>query len=166
MSDTVEPAAVALAAAGEARQAEALIDSLAKNRPQDTMVQFVWAPTVHAIVDLNRGHSEDAVRALGPAVPYDRGNLDPMLVRANAFLHSKRAPEAVEEFRRITSLRLHFPYDPACSMAQLGLARAYELEGDRASSRAAYQEFLTLWKDADPEIPILKRARAEYAGLE
>ncbi len=165
MSDTIEPAAVSLAAAGGGHQAETLIDNLAKERPEDTTIHFVWVPTVHAWVALNHGDSEAAIRVLGPAVPYDRANVDPMLARADAFLQSKRLPEATEEFRRIISLRTRFPYDPACSLAQLGLARAYKLAGDMASSRAAYKDFLTLWKDADPDLPILRQAQAECAKL-
>ena len=171
MSDIIQPAAISLAVAGEGHQAETLIDNLAKERPEDTTLRFKWVPTVHALVALNHGDSEAAIRILGPAVPYDGANLDPganldsMLARANAFLHSKRAPEAIEEFRRIISLKIHSRYDPACSLAQLGLARTYKLAGDMASSRTAYQDFLTLWKDADADIPILKQAIYESRQL-
>jgi len=166
MSDTIEPAAVALAVAGDEKQAEALIDKLSRNRPEDEIVQFVWVPTIHALVSMNQGNPEQAVRDLNPALPYDRGNLDPMLARANAFLQARRLPEALREFGNILSLRMHSPYDPACSMAQLGLARAYALDGQKDPSRKAYEEFLTLWQDADPDIPILKQAKAEYAKLQ
>lgn len=166
MSDTIEPVAIGLATSGESKQAEALIDNLAKRRPEDTTIHLIYAPTVHALGLLHRGDAEGAVRLLAAGVPYDRGNLDAMLVRANAFLQAKRPADAQDEFRRIASLRAHSPYDPTCALAQLGLARAYALAGDKAASRIAYQDFLALWKDADPNLPVLKKAQSEYAALQ
>ena len=165
MSDTVEPAAVALAVAGDERQAKFLIDNLARARPEDEALQFVWMPAVYAWANINRGNFEEAIRGLGPAVPFDRGTLDPMLVRANAFLRAKHAAEAIEEFRRIVNLRMFSPYDPACSLALLGLARAYALAGQGEPSRHAYEQFLVLWKDADPDLPALQQAKNEYKSL-
>jgi DNA-binding winged helix-turn-helix (wHTH) protein/tetratricopeptide (TPR) repeat protein len=165
MSDTIEPVGVALAVAGEDRKAETLIDSLAKRRPEDTAVQFVWAPMIHAIALLHHGDADGAVRLVAAGVSYDRGNLDSMLARANALLEAKRFPEAVQEFRRLVNLRDGFPADPACALAQLGLARAYARAGDNDAARATYHAFLTVWKNADPDVPILKQASAEYAKL-
>lgn len=166
MSDTIEPVAIGLAVSGESKQAETLIDNLAKRRPEDTIIHFIYAPTVHALGLLHRGDADGAIRLLAAGVPYDRGNLDAMLVRANALLQAKRAKEAADEFRRIVSLRPHSPNDPTCALAQLGLARAYARGGDQPASRVAYQDFLALWKDADPDLPPFKKAQAEYAALQ
>ncbi len=166
MSDTIEPAAFALARAGAEHQAESLIDNLANQRPDDEMVRFVWAPAVHALASLNHGDPEAAIRMLGPAIPYDRGSTDVMLVRANAFLKAGHAADAVEEFRRITLLRNYAPSDPACALAQLGLARAYDLTGQKAKSEDAYRAFLGPWKGADSDSTILQRATAEFAELQ
>lgn len=165
MSDTIEPVAVALAAAGDEQQAETLIDALAKRRPEDTTVQFIWAPVVHAMGRIRHDDPNGAIRLMMPGVPYDRGNLDSMLVRGRAFLRAKRADDAIQELQRVVSLRKGFPSDPACTLAQLELARAYSLAGDTGSSRSAYEEFLALWKNADPDLVLLKTARAEYVAL-
>ena len=166
MSDTIPPAAIALALSGRSKDAEDLIEDLAKRRPEDTAIQFEWAPVIHAIASLDHGDAENAIRVLALGVPYDRGNVDVMRVRAIAFLQAKRPADAVQEFRRIMSLRMRFPADPACTLAQLGLARALALAGDKSSSRAAYEEFLTLWKDADSDLPVLQQAKTEYANLQ
>jgi DNA-binding winged helix-turn-helix (wHTH) protein/tetratricopeptide (TPR) repeat protein len=165
MKDTIPPAAMALAASGEERQAETLIQQLAKRRPKDTLIQFIWVPTVQAIISLRHGNAEQAVQILSSAVPYDRANLDPRLARGNALLRANHATEAVAEFGEILRLRTRYPEDPACALAQLGLARSYVLADDKVQGRAAYEQFLTLWKDADSDIPILIEAKAEYAKL-
>jgi len=166
MSDTIEPVAVALAVAGEESESEKLIDDLAKRRPEDTIVQFVWSPMVHAIGKGNRGDFAEAVRDFQAGIPYDRGNLDSMLARGNVLLQAKDANGAISEFQRVVSLRPGFPSDPACSLAQLGLARAYASGGNRDAARGAYREFLDLWKDADPDDPLLRQASAEYKNLQ
>ncbi|HYM78577.1 MAG TPA: winged helix-turn-helix domain-containing protein [Candidatus Dormibacteraeota bacterium] len=163
--DTIEPVAVALAVVGDDRESERLIDGLAKRRPEDTSVQFIYAPMIHAIALLHDGDSNGALNLLAAGIPYDRGNLDSMLARATALLQAGRAAEAVEEYRAVVSLRKGFPSDPAGALAQLGLARAHVLQGNKDAGREAYQEFLALWKNADPDIPILEQARAEYAKL-
>jgi Tfp pilus assembly protein PilF len=89
-----------------------------------------------------------------------------MLARANAYLQGRHSSQAVEEFSRVANLRKGFPADPAGALAELGLARAYAQAGDKDSARAAYHEFLTGWKDADPNRPTLQKAKAEYAHLQ
>jgi eukaryotic-like serine/threonine-protein kinase len=84
-------------------------------------------------------------------------------VRANAYLKSGKAQEAVQEFQRIQNLHSLQPYEPLISLAYVGQARGYQLLGDTTKARTAYQDFFALWKDADPDIPILKQAKAEYA---
>ena len=166
MSDTIEPVAVALAVAGEDRQSQMLVDDLAKRRPKDTTVQFIWVPTIHAIVRMRHGDADAAVRLLAAGIPYDRGNLDAMLARANALLQAGHATEAIDEFGRVVSLRQGFPFDPACALAQLGLARAYLLAENKDAARAAYQQFFKRWEDADADEPILKQAKTEYTKLQ
>ena len=165
MSDTIEPVAVALAVAGDNSQAENLIDGLAKRRPDDTTIQFIYAPMIHAYGLIRHRDPETALRILSPGIAYDRGNMDSMLARATAYLEAKHTPEAIDEFQRLAQLRVGFPADPACTMAQLGLARAYDLSGDLNQARSAYQQFLSLWKDADADEPILLQARNELAHL-
>jgi eukaryotic-like serine/threonine-protein kinase len=165
MFDVIVSAAWALALAGDDREATTLINDLAKRRSEDTLIQFVWVPGIEALISLNHGDAEHAIQILGPAAQYDRAILDPMLVRGDAYLQAKRATEAQEEFQRILALKSRFPSDPACSLAQLGLARAYALAGDKARGLAAYENLFALWRDADPDVPILRQAKAEYAKL-
>jgi len=165
MSDTIEPVGVALAVSGDA-QSETLIDQLAQRRPEDTAVQFVYVPTVHGLMRLHHGDAEAALRIFAVGTSYDRGNLDSMLARGKALLEAKHAVEAIAEFQRVASLRAGFPSDPACALAELGLARAYVIAGDPASAKAAYRVFLTDWSNADTDVPILRQAKAELASLQ
>jgi Tfp pilus assembly protein PilF len=165
MSDTLEPVAVALAGAGDEQQSKALIDDLAKRRPQDTSVKFVWVPMIHAIAKMHHEDFEGAIHLFAVGVPYDRGNLDSMLWRANVLLQAKHAAEASAEFRRLVDLRNGSPADPAGALALIGLARAYTAMGDIDSARTSYREFLSLWKDADPDQPLLKQATDEMSML-
>lgn len=165
MSDTIEPVAVALAVAGDEKQSGALIDELAKRRPQDMNVRFVWVPMIQAIAKQHHGDFDGAIHLVAGGIPYDRGNLDSMFWRANGLLQARHGREALEEFRRLTSLRNGFPADPAGALAVLGLARAYVQTGDANSGRRCYEEFRTLWKDADPDLPVLKRATVESSML-
>jgi serine/threonine protein kinase/tetratricopeptide (TPR) repeat protein len=166
-------AARTLALAGEANKAETLIAELAARRPEDVIVRFVEAPEVKAINEINRGNPAKAIELLQTATPYE-GHLWGIGVRStrgNAYLKAGRGKEAAHEFQKILAMApslaigLRAPNGAVVSTAQLGLARAYALQGDRAKSRMAYQDFLALWKDADPEIPILQAAKAEYAKL-
>jgi DNA-binding winged helix-turn-helix (wHTH) protein/predicted Zn-dependent protease len=164
--DLVNSAARTLALAGEARQAETLIAELAKRRPKDVTVQSVEVPQVKAINEMNRRNSAKAIELLQAATPYDHGiRFRPRYTRGNAYLAGGNGHEAAEEFQSVLSLRNAYPESPLMSLAQLGLARAYALQGDMARSRIAYQDFFAFWKDADPDIPILKQAKAEFARL-
>jgi tetratricopeptide (TPR) repeat protein len=165
----VASAARTLALAGEASQAETLIAELAKRRPLDVFVQSVQAPGVKAINEMNRGNPGKAIELLQVATPYDAISLGVRYTRGRAYLQVGNGDKAAEEFQKVLSLRSFAVGDPNChlvSLAQLGLARAYALQGDKAKSRMAYQDFLALWKDADPDIPILQQAKAEYAKLQ
>ena len=162
--------ALAWARAGDNARAKAAAEQLEKNYAQDTMVKFYWLPTIYAAIANNGGHGEESISLLEAARPYEVGlppqlqvgTLYPIFVRGQAYLVSHNGNAAAAEFQKIVDHRgivLNFPLG---ALAHLGLARAHAMQGDTAKTRAAYQDFLTLWKDADPDIPALKEAKAEY----
>jgi eukaryotic-like serine/threonine-protein kinase len=160
-------AAFALAA-GNAVQAQALADNLAKTFPQDTIMQFVDLPVIHAQLALSRKDSAQAIKALQSAAPYElgtAGGLLPVYVRGQAYLTAHQGKAAAAEFQKVLENRNVVANLAIGSLAHLGLGRAYALQGDSSQARAAYQDFFILWKDADPEIPILKQAKAEFGKL-
>ena len=166
--------ALALARAGNASRAEKLAEDLAKTFPLDTVVKFNYLPTVRAQLALSRNDPLAAIEALKIAVPFELGqpgdssfapSLYPVFVRGEAYLSAGRGQEAAGEFQKILDYRGVVVNETIGVLARLGLARAYVLQGDTAKSRAAYDEFLALWKDADADIPILRQAKAEYAKL-
>ena len=167
--------ALALANAGEDARAQALADDLDKKFPEDTIVQFNYLPTLRAKRAVNRGKALDAIEGLKIAAPYELGvstanfvgvTLYPAFVRGEAWLAARRGNEAAAEFQKIIDQRSDVLNEPIGVLAHLGLARAYRLQGDSIKARAAYQQFLTLWKDADPDIPVLIAAKSEYAELQ
>ena len=169
-------AAFALALSGDLPQSRAFTDNLARKFPEDTSVQFMYLPTLRALFALNAGDPAAAIQALQIASRYDLalgrvgfigrfGGLYPIYVRGLAYLAARQPAEAVKEFQRITEHRSIVLVDPMDAMARLQLARALALSGDPVKAKSAYSELLTLWKDADPDIPVLKDARAEYARL-
>jgi len=125
---------------------------------------------------LNRSHSQPALDTLEVTAPYELGlpalgfynwpNLYPVYVRGEAYLAAHRGSEAAKEFQKILDHRGIVLNEPIGALAHLQLGRAYAMAGDTAKARVAYQDFLTLWKDADPDIPILKEAKVEYAKLQ
>ena len=145
-----------------------LTEELGKRFPVDTIVKFNYLPTLHAQLALNRNDSSKAIEALQAAAPYELGTgayLYPVYVRGEAYLTAHQGSEAAAEFQKILDHRGVVGNSPIGALAHLQLGRAYAMQGDTAKAKAAYQDFLTLWKDADPDIPILKQARAEYAKL-
>jgi len=167
-------AALALARAGDTAGAEKLAGELDKAFPLDTLVQRYWLPTIRAAVALERKDPNRAIELLKAASTIElsdlTGNLaifmSPAYVRGEAYLMLRDGHRAAAEFQKFIDHRglvMNFPWG---ALARLGLARAYAFEGDTAKARAAYQDFLTLWKEADPDIPILKEAKAEYAKLQ
>jgi serine/threonine protein kinase len=166
-------AALALARAGEAAQAQKLADGLDKDFPQNTVVQGYWLPSIRAAIELNAKYGAKAAEILKTASPYELGQCQPfqlgmmypIYLRGQAYLLARQGKEAAAEFQRISDNRAIVLNFPLGALAHLGLARAYAMQGDTAKARAAYQDFLTLWNDADPDIPILKEAKAEYANL-
>src|SRR6202011_2998113 len=169
-------AALALAYTGDERRAQALTGDLAKKFPEDTIVQFNYLPTLRARLAVNRGKASEAIEILRAATPYELGMttfstygwtaMYPVFVRGEAYLAEHEDSAAAAEFQKILDHRGIVVNDPIGALAHLGLARAYAMQGDTAKAKAAYQGFLTLWKDADPDIPILNEAKAEYAKLQ
>jgi eukaryotic-like serine/threonine-protein kinase len=161
-------AALALAFAGDAVRAKTLADDLAKRFPDHTIVQSYYLPTVRAQLALSHDDPSRAIEVLQAAVPYElsgSGVLYPVYVRGEAYLAAHKGKEAAAEFQKLLDHPGIVANAPIGAFARLGLGRAYALSGDKSKAKIAYQDFLTLWKDADPDIPILKQAKAEYAKL-
>jgi len=158
--------ATALATVGDDARAAKLADDVAQKRPYDTLVQFVNVPLVKAQIELNHGNAGKAIDLLDSALVYARANSSVLYVRGNAYLKAGRGSDAVQAFQRLLDLKSVITVDPLMSLAKLGLGRAYLLADDKARSRVAYQDFFALWKDADPDIPLLREAKSEYAKLQ
>ena len=150
------------------------MDDLSRRFREDTVVQFNYRPTLNATLQINAGNPAQAIEILEAARPYELGSpsnismslsMYPVYVRGLAYLAAKQGPQAAAEFQQLLAHRGIVQTEPVGSLAQLGLARAYALQGDAAQAKSAYQDFLKLWKDADSSIPILKQARAESAKL-
>jgi eukaryotic-like serine/threonine-protein kinase len=173
--DVLYGAALALAYTGDGGRARTLLDDLDKRFPEDTLVQFNYLPTLRAELALNRGKAPEAIENLRAALPYEMGKttgstvgwtaLYPAFVRGEAYLASHHATEAVVEFQKILDHRGIVLNEPIGALAHLQIGRAYTMQGDAAKADAAYQDFLTLWKDADHDIPVLIAAKVEYAKL-
>ncbi len=168
-------AAVALACTGDATQARAIAADLRGQFPSNTTVNHYWLPVVYAYVELRANRPERAVEILKEATPYELafplpqfsagGTLYPPYIRGQAYLALHKGKEGEAEFQKLIDHRTIVANFPLASLAHLQLARAYAMQGDTAKAKAAYQDFLTLWKDADLDIPILIAAKAEYAKL-
>lgn len=139
-------------------------------------MQSNFLPVLRAKVALIRGNGSEAVEILRAATASELGvttastfgwtGMRPVFVRGEAYLAARQGGEAASEFQKILDHRGIVVNEPIGALAHLGLARAYVLQGDTAKAKAAYQDFLTLWKDADPDIPILIAAKADYAKLQ
>ena len=167
-------AALALAASGNNR-AETLVHQLQKQFPEDTIVQFIYLPTIQAELALKNHDASKAIELLQAASPYELGSpgntaaftpaLYAIYVRGQAYLAAQRGSDAAAEFEKILKWRGVVQNQPIAPLAHLGMGRAYSMQGDTARAKSAYQDFLALWKDADSDIPILVRANSEYAKL-
>jgi eukaryotic-like serine/threonine-protein kinase len=167
--DEQASAALALSFSGKTIHAQALASELAKKFPEDTTVQFNYLPTIRAKLSMLRHDPVGAVNALQKSAPYElgmTGALYPVYVRGTAFLAQRDGTGAATEFRKILDHPGAVLSVPIGALAHLGLARAYALQGETIKAPAAYKDFFTLWKDADPDIPILKAAKAEYAKFQ
>jgi tetratricopeptide (TPR) repeat protein len=174
--DSEYGAAVALALAGESSRSHLLATDLVSRFPEDSSVRFSYLPTIRALVALDHKDAAQAVEVLQAGARFDLGtppcsavglfgSLYPVYVRGLAYLALHDGPKAAAEFRKILDRRSIVVSDPMGAVARLQLGRALALSGDPRAARAAYDDFLTLWKDADADIPILVNARAEYAAL-
>ncbi|MGB7681073.1 MAG: hypothetical protein WBL70_05375, partial [Candidatus Acidiferrales bacterium] len=178
--------ALALAYAADTERAQDLMEGLDKRFPEATIVQFNYLPSLRAKLAINRGNASEALETLRAAVPYELGRttfsdyswngLYPVFVRGEAYLAAHQGSEAAAEFQKVLDRRGIVWNSPIGALAHLQLGRAYALQAQsekgadtdaaRAKARAAYQDFLALWKDADPDVPILIAAKSEYAKLQ
>ena len=161
-------AGFAVATAGDIAPAAAIADELTKLFPLDTLVNNVWVPSIRGQIEVSRGNPGKAIELLQAAIPFEFGwpaRVMPSYVRGQAYLHLHQGKEAAEQFQNILNHRGVCGTLPACLLAHLQLGRARAISGDNAGARTAYQDFFALWKDADPDVPILKEAKAEYAKL-
>jgi serine/threonine protein kinase len=174
--DVEYAAALALALSGELSRSEALAADLEKRFPEDTFARFTYVPVLRALSSLNRGHPADSIDQLHIALQYELaanglnrnlylGGLHSAYVRGEALVAAHRYAEAAAEFQKILDHRGIVGADPIGALAHLQLGRTFNLAGDKVKAKLAYQDFIALWKDADPDIPILKKATAEYAAL-
>jgi tetratricopeptide (TPR) repeat protein len=168
---STDKAATALALAGDAAQAQAIVDERVKKFPSDFVLNAITIPLVRAGIEMSQPRGDPgkvagkALEALEAAKPYERENVNVPYLRGMAFLRAKSGAQAAAEFQKVVDHRTINPFSPVHPLAHLGLARAAALTGDVAGSRKAYQDFLALWKDADPDVPILKEAKIEYAAM-
>jgi eukaryotic-like serine/threonine-protein kinase len=161
-------AALVFAVSGNSARAEVVVEKLAKRFPEDSRLQFIKLPEVRAQLELNQHRPEKAVEALGFAVPYEMGaaaGLLPSYFRGQSFLSARKGTEAIAEFQKILDHREIVQNDVIGALAHLQIGRAYVMQGDPARAKTAYQDFLKIWKGADPDIPIYIAAKAEYAQL-
>jgi tetratricopeptide (TPR) repeat protein len=176
--DVEYAAGLALALSGDSSRSHALADDLEKRFPEDTFVRFTYVPVLRALSALARGKPADSVEQLQPALRYELavnglnfehfylGGLHSGYVRGEALLALHRYGEAAAEFQKILDHRGIVGADPIGALAHLQLGRVFASSGDTNKAKAAYQHFLALWKDADPDVPILSQAKAEFAKLQ
>ena len=167
-------AALASARVGEIARAKTITEELEKNYPSDTILKVYWLPTIKAAMELDANNPAQAVVYLEAAAPYELGGppqmqvgpMYPVYIRGQAQLAAHNGAAAAIEFRKFIDHRGVTLNYPLGALAHFGLARAYAMQGDSSKARASYNDFFALWKDADPDIPILQQAKAEYAKLQ
>jgi tetratricopeptide (TPR) repeat protein len=174
--DTEILAAIAVARAGEVTEAEKLAKDLEKQYPLDTLVNNYWLPVIRASEEIARNDPTKAIELLQPSAPYELaspvawsglgGPMYPAYLRGEAYLQLHRGNDAAAEYQKIVDHPGFMLACPLGALAHLGMARAALMQGDRAKALSYYQNFLTLWKDADPDISILIAAKSEYAKLQ
>jgi tetratricopeptide (TPR) repeat protein len=166
-------AAVALGLAGDSARALQIADDLTRRFPEATSIQFHYLPMIRGAVAMKSGRGDKAVEAFAAGAPFELGNptflnfikLYPVYMHGLACLAAHQSDKAADEFRKILDRPGVVVNEPIGALAHLGLGRAYAMVGDSAKARTAYQDFLALWKDADPDVPIFKQAKAEYPKL-
>jgi hypothetical protein len=164
-------AATALALAGEVTHADSLAADLHGRYPEDTLQNFKYVPTIRAAAEVSRKNPSKAIEILQPASFLEFGETGsfsgyPVFVRGEAYLLEQKGGEAAKEFQKILDHRGIVLNEPIAALAHLQIGRAFAMEGDIAKAHSAYQDFFTLWKDADADIPILRQAKTEYAKLQ
>ncbi len=165
-------AALALARAGEASQSRTMLEALQKSEPSNSYLKVYWFPVIEASIAMAQLAPDRAVVALEPSLPYELGGpppgttMYPAYIRGLGFLAQRNGPAAAAEFQKFLDHSGVVQNFLLGSLAHLQLGRAYAISGDTAKAKTSYRDFLTLWKDADPDIPILKEAKAEYAKLQ
>jgi serine/threonine protein kinase/tetratricopeptide (TPR) repeat protein len=172
--ETQTGVAIVLALGGDTERAESKAAELMKQNPLDTLINLYWLPTIRAAIQLGRNNPARAVQELEVSSRYELGGamdfytapLFPVYLRGQAYLALHQGREAAAEFQKFIDHPGVIQNYPLGALARVGLARAYAMQGNAAKARAAYEEFLKLWKDADPDIPILTEAKAEYAKLQ
>jgi tetratricopeptide (TPR) repeat protein len=170
--DTRDTAMDLLARSGDASGAEKMASELAREFPNDTMLISTWIPIARAFIELRRNNGSKAVALLEDARHYEMGqgpnssNFWPNYVRAEAYLTAHDGAHAAAEYQKILDHQGVEAVSPLYFLSHLGLGRAYVLQGDKARARTAYQDFFADFKDADPDVPVLTRAKAEYAKLQ
>ena len=176
--DVEYAAGLALALSGDSSRSQPLADDLEKRFPEDTFAKFTYVPVLRALSALEGEKPTGSVERLHIALSHELavnglnfshfylGGLHSAYVRGEALLAAHRYADAAAEFQKVLDHRGIVGADPIGALAHLQLGRAFVLSGDKIKAKAAYQDFLTLWKDADPDIPILTQAQAEYAKLQ
>jgi eukaryotic-like serine/threonine-protein kinase len=162
-------AAMVFATCGQGQKAEANAATLNHDYPLDSFLQKSELPQIRARADLQHGSTDKAIDDLHSAEAYQFGYIEagiPAYLRGLAYLQNKHGAEAAAEFQKVLDFRGALGAMPYMALSKLGVARAFLLSGDAAKARVAYQDFFSLWKDADPDIPLLKQAKAEYAKLQ
>jgi serine/threonine protein kinase/tetratricopeptide (TPR) repeat protein len=167
--------ALSSAHAGDLPRAQSIADDLNRRFPVNTVIQDVWLPTIRAQVELAHGNAAKAIDLLKPVTNYELGEgigslnfvcILPAYTRGQAYLAAKDGDSAAVEFQKLLDHRGLVSNCWTGALAHLGLARAAVMQGDQAKARTAYQDFLAIWKDADPSIPLLQQAKSEYAKLQ
>jgi serine/threonine protein kinase/Flp pilus assembly protein TadD len=166
--DTRSYAMQLLALTGDAARSQKIAEDLVHEYPTDTLLNKVFVPLAQATSDLQRNQPAQAVARLEVATPYELGSGPGAsgyainYIRGEAFLRSKQGAKAAAEYQKILDHRGVDPLDVGYALSRLGLGRAYALEGNTTAAKSAYQDFFAAWKDADPDVPVLKLAKAEY----
>ena len=160
-------AALAFALSGDLVQAKTIADKLALEHPSNTEIQYCFLPAIRASIALGRKRPNEAIDILAASAPYDLGDafLIPAYIRGLAYLQAGNGRLAAAEFQKLLDHPGILESDLKGALAHLQLGRAQAMMGDKAAARKSYQDFLSLWKDADPDIPILKESKAEYTRL-
>ena len=165
--------ALALARTGDTARTGALAEEVERSNAANSLLKLYWLPTINAAIEISKNNPSQAIADLEPTAPYELGlagtsinYVYPAYVRGQAYLLAKNGAAAAAEFQKLLDHRGIVTNFVTGALAHLQLGRAEAMAGDTAKAKAAYQEFFTLWKDADPDVPILKQAKAEYAKLQ